>query len=242
MEEMCKKFLSELQAASGGPTLEEVKSRHIPHGRLVGCSYHASSCGMMYNSDTLLYITVSLRNGQQQIAYTEKQAFQPTIRTEYIPNQDVLAALNELVERENLAAWSVLEYHDPFKCTDYSSSASIDLRFDDSSLGGSKSALAVIKVSAACQHGGGDVIQQFRNILETAVQNAKVLSSTKFETANAALGMMGMMAMPPQSAEVPETVLPDGAWKCPNCGFDSNTGKFCVECGTKRVPPLQPDP
>ncbi|SEL51881.1 hypothetical protein SAMN02910353_02804 [Ruminococcus sp. YRD2003] len=200
MEEMSKTFMEKMQAAAAkGPSLEEVKAVLTPHGKLVRCSYFASSCGMAFNSNTLLDISVVLADGVQKISYTEKKAFHPTVATVYIPKQDVLAEVQALVERENLAAWSALEYHDPFQCTDYSSSASISLNFDDSPIGGRKSVRAVVNVSAACQHGGGEVIQQFRDILETAVQDAEDVSRTESGSSMLGLGMMGMLTSPPQS-------------------------------------------
>ena len=243
MSQMSQEFMRKMQAAAAkGPTLEEVKSKRVAHGKLKTCSYYASSHGMAYNSNTLLNISVSLSNGVQRIAYVEKQAFQHTVRTEYQLKQDVLAAVQALAERENLAEWSVLEYHDPFQCTDYSSSASITLTFDDRSVGGNQNVITVINVDAACQHGGGDVIQEFRNILETAVLDAEVLSRREFGTSNEALGMMGMMMFQPQPAEVPDTKRPDGAWECKSCGCDSNTGRFCAECGAKWEPPVHEPP
>lgn len=218
MEEMCKDFLAKMQAAAAkDPSLEEVKSKHVPHGKLVGCSYYASSSGMQYNSNTLLNISVVLTDGVQKISYVNKPAFQSTTATVYQPKQDILETLQALVERENLAAWSALEYHNPFQCTDYSSSASITLTFDDTSVGGVSRTSVSINVDAACQHSGGDVIQEFRDILETIMQDAEVLSQEVTEAPVYGLGMMGMMA----------------AWKCPNCGCDTNTGKYCTECGTK---------
>ena len=89
---------------------------------------------LICNSNTLLDISVVLTDGVLKISYTNKPAFQPTSTTVYQPKQDVLATLQELIERENLAAWSALEYHNPFPCTDSSSSASISLHFDDRSI------------------------------------------------------------------------------------------------------------
>ncbi|MBR6070233.1 MAG: hypothetical protein IKP78_06565 [Ruminococcus sp.] len=241
MEEMCQDFMRKMQAAAAkGPSLEDVRADMTPHGRLVSCSYYASSSGMQCNSNTLLDISVIVADGVQRISYTNKPAFQSQTVTVYKPKQDVLAAVQELTERENLAAWSALEYHDPFPCTDCSSSTSVSLTFDDSSVGGKSSVRKTINVDAACQHGGGDVIQQFRDILETAVQDSEVLSKTEYDTPNAGLGFMGIMGMlgtPPTPAL--ETDLPDGAWRCGKCGCASNTGRFCTECGAKKgTPPI----
>ena len=201
MEEMSTDFIRMMQAAAAeGPSLEDVKSNPVLHGKLVGCSYYSSSSGnyfsssggTQFNSNTLLDISVILIDGVLKISYSNKQAFQPTNTTVYQPKQDVLATLQEFIERENLAAWSALKYHNPFPCTGYSSSASISLHFDDRSIGGNNHVREVISVDAACQYGGCDVIQQFRNILETAVQDADVLSVTTSESPMSGfLGVMG---------------------------------------------------
>ncbi len=237
MEEMSKDFLARMQAAAAhGPTLEEVKANPTPHGKLVSCSYYASSQGMMYNSNSLLNISAALLDGVQKITCTDKPAYQSTTLTVYLPKQDVLAAVQALAERENLAAWSALEYHNPFQCTDYSSSASISLTFDDRSVGGSGSTYIHISIDAACQHGGGDVVQEFRNILETAMLDAEVLSRQVTEASTFGLGLLTAADLQAAAAgSFPNTIHP-GAWKCPKCGCASNTGKFCTECGHPKEP------
>ncbi len=83
--------------------------------------------------------------------------------------------------------------------------------------------------------------QQFRTILETAVQDADVLSETTSEAPmSGIMGMMGMLTTPPQSPclRVQDKKRIDSALKCPICGCDTNTGKFCTECGAKLEPQL----
>jgi hypothetical protein len=226
MEQMAQDFLQKMNTPADGLTLEDVKNRHEPHGRLIGCAYFAHSNGMMFNSNTLLDTSLMLVDGEQQISSTVKAAFQPTIKTVYRLKQDALAVVQALVEQENLAAWSALKYHNMFQCTDYSSSAKISLDFDDRSVGGAPRVYVSIDVDAACQHGGGDVITRFRELLDDAVKDAEVISSETGENPSGfmmGMGMMGVSAPPPA-----------GSWKCKSCGKEGNTSKFCPECGTRR--------
>ena len=243
MEQMSQEFLRTMQkAASKGPSLEKVKSTVTPHGSLIGCAYYASSSGMQINSNTLLRISLSLADGVQQIICTKKEAFQQTTTTVYRPKRDILAEIRKLVERENLAAWSALEFHDPFPCKDYSSSSSISLYFDDNSVGGQFNVCVSINVSAACQHGGGDIIRIYRDLLENEIQDAEVISVDQGEPMLGTLNgfcMMGMIPKKPIAKTIPsagQIQQPDSAWNCKVCGSNGNTGKYCPECGAKWEP------
>ena len=228
MEQINQELLRAMHTPTDGLTLDDLKANRELHGKLTGCSYYTSSNGMMYNSNTVLHISLTLQDGAQQITYISKAAFQPTTKTVYKLNQDALASVQELAEQENLAAWSALKYHNQFQCMDYSSSASISLYYDDRSVGGSPYAHFSIDVDAACQHGGGDVVQRFRNLLEAAVKDAEVISTET--TGHSAGFMMGMGMMDVTSP----TPAQDGAWNCKCCGKTGNTSKFCPECGSRR--------
>ena len=206
MKQMNQELMRTMHTAADGLSLDGLTANSEPHGKLIGCSYYASSNGMMYNSNTVLNISLTLQDGAQQITYTSKAAFHPTTKTVYKLKQDTLAALQELAEQENLVAWSALKYHNQFQCTDYSSSAKISLYFDDRRVGGSPYAHFSIDVDAACQHGGGDVVNRFRNLLEDAVKDAEVISTETTE--NSAGFMMGMGMMD----GTPSATAQDGAW------------------------------
>ena len=141
--------------------------------------------------------------------------------------------LGELVEQENLSAWSVLKYHDPYSRTDCVSEATLTLYFDDREIGGEAASMVSINVSAAYQHGGGDVIDRFYSILEDTVKDAEVLKEVKGVSAMD-LGMMSMLYIPDEPpAQTAPSVPPEGAWQCKTCGYTANTGRFCTECGAR---------
>jgi len=233
MEQMSSKSLAKMQEQhTDGITIEQLKKRPVPHGKLVGCSYYAYTTAMQFNSDTMVNISVSLVNGVQHISYKKKEAFCSASALLCRPNQDVLAMLGELAGQENMAAWSELKYHEQFQRTDWSSGASLTLFFDDRETGGGAETKVMIDVNAAYQCGGGAVIKRFYSILEDAVKDAQVLKEVKGARPN--FGMMSMLYIPDEPpAPAAPSEPPAGAWQCKNCGFTANTGKFCTECGSR---------
>ena len=188
---------------------------------------------MHFNSNTWLNISVSLVDDVQQIKYEKKEPFCPVSMLICRPKQDVLGMLGKLVEQENLSAWSALKYHDPYSRTDCVSEATLTLYFDDREIGGEAASMVSINVSAAYQHGGGDVIDRFYSILEDTVKDAQVLKEVK-EVSAMDLGMMSMLYIPDEPpAQTAPPVPPEGAWQCKTCGYTANTGRFCTECGAR---------
>ena len=234
MEQMYSGFMALMpENDSDGKKIEELKKTPIPHGKLVGCSYDSYAVGMQFNSNSRSYISVSLVDDVQQITYEKKKPFCPVSMRICRPKQDVLGMLDELVEQENLSAWSALKYHDPFPRTDCFSEASLTLYFDDREIGGEAASMVSINVSAAYQHGGGDVIDRFYSILEDTVKDAEVLKEVK-GVSTMDLGMMSMLYIPDEPpAQTAPPVPPEGAWQCKTCGYTANTGRFCTECGAR---------
>ena len=61
MEQMYSGFMALMQGNNpDGKMIEELKKTPIPHGKLVSCSYYSYACGMQFNSNFRLYISVSL--------------------------------------------------------------------------------------------------------------------------------------------------------------------------------------
>lgn len=234
MEQMYSGFMALMQEDhTDGKVIEELKKTPMPHGKLVSCSYNMYVLGMQYNSDTRLNISLSLVDDVQQITYEKKEAFRSASVLVCRPKQDVLAMLGELVEQENLSAWSALKYHDPYPRTDFSSETSLSLYFDDREIGGQANVKALVNVNAAFQYGGGDVINRFFSILEDAVKDAEVLKEVKGVSAMN-LGMMSMLYIPDEPpAQTAPPAPPEGAWQCKTCGYTANTGRFCTECGAR---------
>ena len=77
MEEINRILFNSLQNFQDpdGVTLEKIKAVKEPHGHLNACSYHASSSGMMYNSNSILSISRFIIDSEQRMTFVNKPAF-----------------------------------------------------------------------------------------------------------------------------------------------------------------------
>lgn len=172
------------------------------HGTLLRCADNRSHSGMMVNSNAYHSISIQ-RDGEQQIIETrDKEEFRDPQAAKYLAADDVLAEIKAFIDRENFAAMSELkEQPSPFgHPTDMSSSSSISLRFDDSSLGGSRFVLKTIFPAALRWNGVGDLAEEFHTLLTAAVENATLIP------------------------------FPEGSWICKVCGTPGNTEDTCSNC------------
>lgn len=206
------------------PSLKEVKAKVEKHGILTGCSLSYYSGGMMFNSNSSDSISVDMKNGEVTITQRVKPAFQGETTTVYRAKTDVLGEVRKLVDRENMAAWDVLEYVREFVVYDQSSSAGMSLYFDDKEFGGNPYESKHINLQAVRQQGAGDVEDEYCKILHDAIKAAEVIEVTQGK--NSGMGSMGMGMMVNAPAE--------GCWQCPECNYNKNKGKFCTECGRKK--------
>lgn len=207
-------------------TIEQLKDKENTHGELVGCSYSSSSSGMMFNSNTLYYVSVDKQQSGQIITVRSKESLRDEISSTYKAKSDVLAAVSELADRENMQAWGELEYKQDFIVYDYSASEGVTLYYDDTPSGGYKKTPVSINAKAVRQQGRADVIDGLAAILEKGIEEAELIS----QQPSPADGN-GMLA----NAPVTDDVQPDDdCWKCPFCGCVTNRGRFCCECGSKK--------
>ena len=223
------------------PTLKEVRAKKETHGPLVSCTWTRWSNGMMMGSREVYSIGAERRtDGSAELTVvTERSMVRTTKR--YRAEGTLLEQIDAVCKRENLAAWSALrEVFDPrTRPTDYSHSAGLALRFDDSAL--RQSGLRDINWGAASQQGGGAVLQEIVKALESAVKESALLSTEEAKTNVLPFGMGTIPAVPaqpnnPQPAEKPINdgklhYTADGRWICPACG-EKNSGRFCANCGS----------
>lgn len=206
------------------PNIKELEKEE--HDILTSCSLSYSSSGMMYNSNTSDYTFIERKGDEQIITHTVKPAFQGETKKVYRAATDVLAEVKALVDKHNMGAWSQLEYVQEYVVYDYSSSAGMALYFDDRALGGTPYETKHINIQAVRQQGAGDIVDEYRKILEDAEAKAELIEEIAGENKSSPMmGLMGMGMVPQPQA---------GCWVCPECNYNKNSGKFCCECGRKK--------
>lgn len=229
-EEYCDKFL-QLQNScqknykiildnvppnnEGQPVLHKIdKLPKEKHGALVGCTDYRFSMGMQFNSDTLHHVKITKTlDSEVSIILEEKECFKSKYTKTFVTTLNWFYQIADFVERENLAALSMLEIENNpnFMMTDCSSSSYITLYFDDTDCGGSKYVECRINALAVYQNGCGTIIEQFRNLIDECVKNAQLVINDNLIDKKNNVGNLPC---------------------CPHCGYVGKMGKFCPECGS----------
>ena len=212
------------------PSLEEVRAKEEKHGPLTEVEWRSSRSGMMRGD----YSTSSLRlyreKGEGRLICVKMPAFEAETISTYSVEDEVFEKLQALADRENLAAWSFLK-PDPEKqifVTDVSSSTSLRLTFDDSSLGAEFPVTRSLGREAVVMAGGEDVWDEVYDLLSGCVIPENLIGTdTK---ANPYSPLTGKYEPGP----VETAPAADGTWTCPECGNAGNTTKFCPECGRRK--------
>ena len=217
------------------PTLEEVLAKEETHGPLKEAEWHYYSSGMMMGDVSRYSMKLFRENGEGRLIREEMKAFQPKTVSVYSVGDEVFERLQELTDQENLAAWSFLRV-DPEKqmiVLDLSRSETISLTFDDTSAGGFSSELRTIDREAVTQQGeeAEKVWNAAYQILQDCAQPEKLLKTETFP--NPYVPSAGNGGGEEGKSGSTKTPAP-GAWICPTCGYDENTGKFCSNCGSRR--------
>ena len=231
------------------PTLAEVRAYKETHGPLIACTWSGYSNGMSYMSHTEYRLTLKKQDGVLTLdEYDMQQGVHITTR-QYRADEAALARLQEIAERENLAAWEYLKISPQLRETipvimDFSSSAHITLTFDDTAVGSRRPAQRSIDCEAARLLGGGDVLDEVRSLLSSCKADSALISEETTAPPNpfAWPNGMGMTVTagtaPPEGAPPPDhapaAAAPDGTWRCPHCGEAGLTTKFCPNCGAAR--------
>lgn len=209
-------------------TLKEARAFQTGHGPLTACGWIHSSSGMMMNSTTQEKASVEWNaDGDALLRIEKKEGGGARELSVYRVDKEVSAAIRNLIERENLAAWEYLAY-DPSReprIYDYSSSSSLFLRFDESISDRRYPVTVTVGSGQASQNGGEKVFSEFHELVYQSRTPENLLSEerTPADPSNpfAPFGM----GMTPLSAK---------EWTCAVCGAGGNTGKFCPECGSPR--------
>ena len=211
------------------------------HGELISVSYSSSTNGMMFNSNTLNSLSLERMSDHAQLTVKNKASGGGTDVSVYKAELSLFDKLREIIERENVAAWSALRYVELFQMTDYSSSENLTLVFDDRSVGGNSRVWKSIDCKAVDQQGRRDVIIELRSILSAEGRGELISQSSGHVPNMGFMGVtgggsvpMGMMGIGMMTAMMANSADASGTWLCPSCGENKNKGKFCMECGSPR--------
>ena len=190
----------------------QVKQNAAPHGPLTRIGYSAFSGGMMANSDSLHRIEATCTDKGTFLRVEEKEPFKKRKEAKYLAPIDVWQTLCAFAEREQLAALCELKGADPMQgVMDYSSSAHIELEFNDKPLGGSPYVSKSVELYVLDQHGLKEVSDTLLELLDGAVRKGKKTRK--------------------QPKETPFVLAESERWICPGCGHANDGTAFCAECG-----------
>ena len=223
------------------PTLKDVKQMNIPHGKLIAADRHSSSHGMMALSGVSDTFTLKEVNGEYVLLHSHKTDMDGTTEKLYRADAQALQKIAEIAERENLYAWGEMQI-DPEKDSrpkiyDFSSSSGITLYTDDSIQNRFS-----FNCDTARYYGAGDVIDEINKIFSSYITDENFISEKQIPITDP-----NILEMKKNYFKMPIGVDPSkqtplsanlGAWKCPECNAEGNTGKFCTECGTLRPAPV----
>lgn len=203
------------------------------HGRLTKFEHHCWSNGMTPNShheDTTTAEWTEI--GEVTVRWYMQQGTADAMVTDYKAGEKVIAELEKLITESNLTNLGQLKYDrskDPFSgMTDTSGDSYYTMIFDDSSVGGNKSAYFKLDPAAISQHGGGAIAEKLRDFTQRLCTESEMLSSHLEPPKTPAMsGFMGMGMLMTQQSSAEK-------WTCTACGNECSGGKFCNKCGNPK--------
>jgi hypothetical protein len=215
-QEQCGETLQEIicpQAKTDGLTDK-------PHGPLIRFSYDRTSHGMMAGSSSSSGEVLSW-NSDGSIELVSSSSFSGNYsRTEYKVTPEAAQKVRDYVAGSHLAALAEKDIPTPVMYDCFTSS-SICMTFDDSSVGGLSHNMICLQCGPAGMTFAG-IEKQVSDLLKECVTTGEKISNENRQTGPMFGGFMSMDPVPEQSSVY---------WKCPHCGYDKNTGRFCCECG-----------
>ena len=227
------------------PTIKELEKKREKHGELIYCSWSSRSSGMMFGSDSYTDITLKKENGTVTFTNKSKPPFGALTSMVYSVGGEVFLPLKELIEKENIAAWTELRYVGRQDITDVTFGESVSFVFDDRTVGGLPYVHRGVNVQAVRQQGRGDTIDRLRELLISSADGGTLISEETGSVPTPGMfspdggagfmhGSMNMLSDPDNMLPPGVFEEPDGKWVCSNCGRAGNDSRFCPDCGSPR--------
>lgn len=234
-----------LDFTSGQPKLSDLTPEE--HGPVIEIHYSHSSHGMSMGSGTTNSDDIVWQEDGSVIIESRDHSNGNDTYTKYIAGSEAAEKLRKYVKDAHLAEMAQVGFiPSPFQMTDYSSSSSLRLTFDDGKDG------TQVKVTRSLNTGSywklqSDAVSGMFDIVNECTSTGTCLEMKTtpydiFSPAGTFTGFVGMGMMcgnapaPADSKPIaPEPAKPaPGKWIC-GCGSEnSDSAKFCPECGTPR--------
>lgn len=222
--------------------LNEKEITDEKHGPLIRFSFNRTTHSMMAGGGSSCGDSIEWGRDGSITLKCDSSGGGKSTHMEYRLKPDVAEKVRDFVTRAHLAAVAKMDIQTPL-VYDCFTSASITMGFDDSEIGGSR----YESVTLQCGPAGmtfKKVEDEIYQLISECKETGECTVNEERENGNGFLGMMnpGMMGMNPLANLGNTTVKPGktptgNGWKCMNCGYEGNEGKFCTECGCKRPLP-----
>lgn len=213
-----------LDYTSGQPKLSDLTPEY--HGPVIEIHYSHSSHGMSMGSGATNSDDIVWQEDGSVIIESRDHSNGTDTYSKYIAGSEAAEKLRKYVKDSRLAEMAQIGFiPSPFQMTDYSSSSSLRLTFDDGKEG------TPVKVTRSLNTGSywklqSDAVSGMFDIVNECTSTGTCLEMKTtpydiFSPAGAFTGFVGMGMM-------------GGTWFC-TCGSENkDSAKFCPECGTPK--------
>ncbi len=224
-------------------TIEQLAKTPEKHGRLLSFCWSSFTTGWLFGTDAVCEMSLERTRQSPMLHVERKPSGGQRSRKVYTADESLLERLGELTERENMAAWSALRFSGRLAPEDQSYMEIITMIFDDSDIGGRGFTQRRIDVREVRGQGRGEVIDEILDLLRSAQEEDRLVSSVTdpfsgaamFGMTGAGMPMMGFIAMGLMNSFNPNVHMPQQqGWTCQRCGHGDNSLNFCPECGQRR--------
>ena len=199
------------------------------HGRLIEFSYGISRSGMMMGSG--FYLSQSLRweNSQRIVLTVTSSGSGKRTLAEYEIPPEAAEKIERFVLDRDLAEVSKIEFPKELIAYDDVTSATISMTFDDREVGGLPYTVRKIYCPSSGTFFGALEKEAQEKINECRAAGKLIRSEETVDQ-----GSLNPFALRPEKPADLPVFSADGTWRCPECGSEGNTGRFCPECGSPR--------